>query len=175
MPPESMDPQAVEIVSQVLAKDGGVSTWAPEFGGGNGFSPPEKHELVLSIEMGCADTAPKIKHPVLARPISNLRTHFLPPISGAQVSTLIRSITELLPRGPLANRLLYCVAVRPNASCSLRRALLMPQVHPGSTLSLRQEQPVGHAKRKGACDPPGTLNPKRHTPTHDPSTNKATA
>ena len=30
--------------------------WAPEFGGRNGFPPPKKHELVLSIEMGCADT-----------------------------------------------------------------------------------------------------------------------
>ena len=30
--------------------------WAPECGGRNGFPPPEKNELVLSIEMGCADT-----------------------------------------------------------------------------------------------------------------------
>ena len=35
-----------------------VVTWAPEFGGRNGFPPPENHELVLSIEMGCADTVP---------------------------------------------------------------------------------------------------------------------
>ena len=35
-----------------------VATWAPEFGGRNGFPPPEKNELVLSIEMGCADTVP---------------------------------------------------------------------------------------------------------------------
>ena len=33
-------------------------TWAPEFGGRNGFPPPEKNELVLSINMGCADTVP---------------------------------------------------------------------------------------------------------------------
>ena len=32
--------------------------WAPEFGGRNGFPPPEKHELVLSIKIGCADTVP---------------------------------------------------------------------------------------------------------------------
>ena len=32
--------------------------WAPEFGGRNGFPPPEKNELVLSIKMGCADTVP---------------------------------------------------------------------------------------------------------------------
>ena len=31
---------------------------APEFGGRNGFPPPEKNELVLSIGMGCADTVP---------------------------------------------------------------------------------------------------------------------
>ena len=35
-----------------------VEGWAPEFGGRNGFPPPEKHELVLSIKMGCADTVP---------------------------------------------------------------------------------------------------------------------
>ena len=35
-----------------------VLLWAPEFGGRNGFPPPEKNELVLSIKMGCADTVP---------------------------------------------------------------------------------------------------------------------
>ena len=35
-----------------------VGAWAPEFGGRNGFPPPEKNELVLSITMGCADTVP---------------------------------------------------------------------------------------------------------------------
>ena len=35
-----------------------VSAWAAEFGGRNGFPPPEKNELVLSIKMGCADTVP---------------------------------------------------------------------------------------------------------------------
>ena len=29
--------------------------WAPEFGGGIGCPPPEKNELVLSIETGCTD------------------------------------------------------------------------------------------------------------------------
>ena len=35
-----------------------VWTWAPEFGGRNGFPPPEKKALVLSVKMGCADTVP---------------------------------------------------------------------------------------------------------------------
>ena len=35
-----------------------VRLWAPEFGGRNGFPPPEKNELVLSINTGCADTVP---------------------------------------------------------------------------------------------------------------------
>ena len=35
-----------------------VWLWAPEFGGRNDFPPPEKNELVLSIEMGRADTVP---------------------------------------------------------------------------------------------------------------------
>ena len=33
-----------------------VLFWAPEFEGRNGFPPPEKNELVLSFETGCADT-----------------------------------------------------------------------------------------------------------------------
>ena len=36
-----------------------VDARAPEFGGRNGFPPPEKNGLVLSIlKMGCADTVP---------------------------------------------------------------------------------------------------------------------
>ena len=35
-----------------------VKIWAPEFGGRNGFPPPEKNALVLSIKMGCADSVP---------------------------------------------------------------------------------------------------------------------
>ena len=38
--------------------DGAVPRWAPEFRGRNGFPPREKHELVLSIKIGCADTVP---------------------------------------------------------------------------------------------------------------------
>ena len=56
--------------------------WAPLFGGRNGFTPPEKHELALSIETGCADTVPfqpKTKHPVLTRPISNPQNPFSTP------------------------------------------------------------------------------------------------
>ena len=47
-----------------------------------GFRPRKKHELVLSIEMGCADTVPfqpKTKHPVLTRPISNPQNPFSTP------------------------------------------------------------------------------------------------
>ena len=47
-----------------------VLIWAPEFGGRIGFPPPEKNKLVLSFEMGCADTVPfatRTKHPVLTR------------------------------------------------------------------------------------------------------------
>ena len=57
-------------------------TWAPEFGGRNGFPPPEKNELALSIEKGCADTVPfqtRAKHPVLTRPISNPQDPFSAP------------------------------------------------------------------------------------------------
>ena len=46
--------------------------------------PREKHERVLSIIMGCADTVPvqpKTKHPVLARPISNPQNAFSAPKS----------------------------------------------------------------------------------------------
>ena len=42
-------------------------------GGRIGFPPPEKKELVLSIEMGCIDTvhfSTGTKHPVLSRPIA---------------------------------------------------------------------------------------------------------
>ena len=38
---------------QVTATRTAVLIWAPEFGGRNGFPPPEKNELVLSIKMGC--------------------------------------------------------------------------------------------------------------------------
>ena len=47
--------------------------WAPEFGGRIGFPPPEENELILSINMGCADTVP-------FRPISNPRPIFCPQI-----------------------------------------------------------------------------------------------
>ena len=49
-----------------------VNGWAPECGGRFRFPPPEKNELVLSIETGCTDTvsfSTKTKHPVLTRPI----------------------------------------------------------------------------------------------------------
>ena len=35
-----------------------VLHWAPEFGGRNGFPPPENNELVLFITTGCTDTVP---------------------------------------------------------------------------------------------------------------------
>ena len=41
---------------RVFAFEYGNASWALEFGGRNGFPPPEKNELVLSIEMGCVDT-----------------------------------------------------------------------------------------------------------------------
>ena len=40
-----------------------VVRWAPEFGGRNGFPPPEKSELVLSIETGCARTVLFLSEP----------------------------------------------------------------------------------------------------------------
>ena len=45
-------------VAEFLATSGfdEVKVWAPEFRGRNGLPPPEKHELVLSIKMGCTDT-----------------------------------------------------------------------------------------------------------------------
>ena len=39
-------------------RDAPALTWAPAFGGRKRFPPPEKNELVLSIETGCADTVP---------------------------------------------------------------------------------------------------------------------
>ena len=51
----SGDPPLQQMPKETVAD---VWGWAPEFGGRNGFPPPEKHELVLSIEMGCADTVP---------------------------------------------------------------------------------------------------------------------
>ena len=49
---------ALQHLPQHGAGAGVDRDWAPEFGGRNGFPPPEKNELVLSIEMGCADTVP---------------------------------------------------------------------------------------------------------------------
>ena len=40
-----------------------VLIWALEFGGRIGFPPPEKNKLVLSFEMGCADTVPFPREP----------------------------------------------------------------------------------------------------------------
>ena len=40
-----------------------VLTWVPAFGGRIGFPPPEKNELVLSIETGCMYTVPFPQEP----------------------------------------------------------------------------------------------------------------
>ena len=62
--------------------DNGAYYSGPNLGVETAFRPRKKHELVLSIEPGCADTVPfqpKTKHPVLTRPISNPQNPFSTP------------------------------------------------------------------------------------------------
>ena len=47
------------LALQYAAEAMRAQPWAPEFGVGRiGFPPPEKNELVLSVETGCAGTVP---------------------------------------------------------------------------------------------------------------------
>ena len=75
---DSVNQDAFTTIEETLL----VVNWAPHFGGRIDFPPPEKNELVLSIETGvCRYRAfsTRTKHPVLTRSISYLWNPFSTP------------------------------------------------------------------------------------------------
>ena len=125
-------PQSIKHAVASGADGNAVQIWAPEFGGRNGFPPPEKNELVLSIEMGCAYCACSTKNQTPRFDSANLEISdpiFYPQILEPRCRCFLRS---KCPSSGLWRR---------TSACSTS-SIPPPRRCPGPTTCLRSRGPV---------------------------------